>query len=62
MCRHLQQFSLVMGGKVKGHTVSLAPPNAPRGQDEINNNAISKHPFGELNIAYQELLVISFNI
>ena len=46
---------------MKAHTVSLAPPNAPRGQNEINNNkgiaafpslyAISKHPFGELNVA-----------
>ena len=30
-CWHFLQFCPVMGGKGKAHTVSLAPPNAPRG-------------------------------
>ena len=57
-----------MGGKGKAHTVSLAPPKAQRGQNENKKKksslrflpyAISKHPFGDLNVAKQELPVIS---
>ena len=56
-----RQFCPVMGGKVKAHTVSLAPPNAPRVQNEKKKPtkpslpflpyAISKYPFGDLNVA-----------
>ena len=53
-CRHFRQFCLVMVGKIKTRTVSLAPPNAPWGQNEKKKKpslpslpyAISKHPFG----------------
>ena len=34
VCRHFWQSDPVMGGKGEAHTVSLAPSNAPRGQNE----------------------------
>ena len=33
-CRLFRQFYPVIGGKGKARTVSLAPPNVPRGQNE----------------------------